>query len=315
MKQNLKQIIRKSLNKILGIDRYQLLFQMPSNVAMTIGYSQENRAIPNLTHPVSQLCTASQFDSVEYQRWVDEIKETARLHRKQWEFIYILSVLDYHQKLDKGVTGLGFGCGKEPIASVMAKYGCNILLSDLDNHDASQKGWVATNQHSSQLKDLHKKEVCEWKVFEENASFMTIDMNHIPINLPKFDFIWSSCALEHLGSLKHGMDFILNSSQYLNPGGIAVHTTEYNLSSNDLTIESNETSIYRKCDIEELVKELSIENFDVDPVNFYTGDRVEDGFIDIPPYSSDIHLKLLMSGAVTTSLGLVIHRPLETCIP
>ena len=67
MKQNFKQIIRKSLKKILGIDRSPLLFQMSSNITMTISDSHCD-AIPNLTHPVSQLCTASQFASVEYQR-------------------------------------------------------------------------------------------------------------------------------------------------------------------------------------------------------------------------------------------------------
>jgi 2-polyprenyl-3-methyl-5-hydroxy-6-metoxy-1,4-benzoquinol methylase len=308
------KVINKSLNQIKDLEKVVLVqaapqVQMPSQIRMTIGNNHKDLAIPNLEHPVSQLCTATQFSSTEYQRWANEIAEPIRLHRKQWEFVYILSVLNYHNKLSKGVTGIGFGCGKEPIASVMAKYGCQIVLSDLDNNDAALKGWVDTNQNSSQLKDLHKEEVCEWKNFEQNASFMNIDMNNIPNNLPKFDFIWSSCALEHLGSLRHGIDFILNSSQYLKPGGVAVHTTEYNLSSNDLTIETEGTSIYRKRDIEELVEELRQNNFDISPVNFFSGDRVEDGFIDVPPYSSDIHLKLLLSGTVTTSIGLVIYKP------
>jgi 2-polyprenyl-3-methyl-5-hydroxy-6-metoxy-1,4-benzoquinol methylase len=292
-----------------NIDSSPSLLQMPSHIKMTLCGSNDNPVIPSLENPGSQLCTASQFYSSEYKRWTDEIAEPHRLHRKQWEFVYILSVLDRYDKLNQGVTGIGFGCGKEPIASVMVNHGCKILLSDLNLDDASQKGWVASDEHSHQLKDLHKEEVCEWNIFEENASFMTIDMNHIPSDLPKFDFIWSSCALEHLGSLRHGIDFILNSSTYLKPGGIAVHTTEYNLSSNDLTIEAENICVYRRKDIEELVEELSMKNLEISPVNFFCGDRVEDGFIDVPPYSSDIHLKLLLSGTVTTSIGLVIHKP------
>jgi 2-polyprenyl-3-methyl-5-hydroxy-6-metoxy-1,4-benzoquinol methylase len=309
MKNTLKKIVSKLLNVVGNVNHPVPQFQMPSQIKMAISNSQENLVIPDLANPVSQLCTASQFYTPEYQRWSDEIKHPFQLHRKLWEFIYILSVLDRYQLLKTGVTGLGFGCGKEPIASVMAKYGCQITLSDLDSDIASQIGWTSTNQNSSQLRDLHREEVCEWEVFEKNASFMTIDMNHIPDDLPEFDFIWSSCALEHLGSLRHGIDFILNSSKYLNPGGIAIHTTEYNLSSNDSTIEAENLCVYRKKDIQGLVEELLEKGLEISPVNFFCGDRVEDGFIDVPPYNSDVHLKLLLSTVVTTSLGIVIHKP------
>lgn len=290
-----------------GVAMVTSQLQMPANVTRIIR-SETDYVLPTLENPVSQLCTAAQFYSSEYKRWADEMAVPVVLHRKQWEFVYILSVLNHYGKLNTGVTGLGFGCGKEPIASVMANYGCKIVLSDLDLQDASQKGWVSTNQHSVQLKDLHNEGVCEWEVFKENASFMTIDMNNIPGDLPKFDFIWSSCALEHLGSLRHGIDFIIKSSRYLKSGGIAVHTTEYNLSSNEETINSENLCFYRKKDIEELVEELSTKDFDIVPVNFFCGDRVEDGFIDVPPYNSDIHLKLLVSTLVSTSIGLIIHN-------
>jgi 2-polyprenyl-3-methyl-5-hydroxy-6-metoxy-1,4-benzoquinol methylase len=282
--------------------------QMPAHVTKVICNEMNEKISPTLERPVSQLCTASQFYSSEYERWADEMLVPVVLHRKQWEFVYILSVLNSYGKLNAGVSGLGFGCGKEPIASVMAKYGCKILLSDLDLQDASQKGWVSTNEHSAQLRDLHNEGVCDWEVFKDNASFMTIDMNDIPVDLPKVDFIWSACALEHLGSLQHGIDFIIKSSHYLKPGGIAVHTTEYNLSSNEKTINSENLCFYRKKDIEKLAKELSINDFDIIPVNFFCGDRVEDGFIDVPPYYSDIHLKLLVSTFVSTSIGLIVHN-------
>jgi 2-polyprenyl-3-methyl-5-hydroxy-6-metoxy-1,4-benzoquinol methylase len=292
-----------------NVDNLHSLFEMPYHIKEFICNGTNDTVEPTVEIPVTQLCTASQFYSAEYEHWTNEMSLTVVLHRKQWEFVYILSVLNYYGKLNSEVSGLGFGCGKEPIASVMANHGCKIVLSDLDVQDASQKGWVSTNQHSVQLKDLHNAEVCEWEVFKKNASFITIDMNNIPLDLPKFDFIWSSCALELLGSLRHGIDFIINSSRHLKPGGVAVHTTEYNLSSNEKTVNDENLCFYRRKDIEELIKESLTKNFNIVPVNFFCGDRVEDGFIDIPPYTSDIHLKLLASTIVSTSIGLIVRKP------
>ena len=50
-------------------------------------------AEPTLEMIGSQLCTASQFLSPTYQKWCDSICERPRLHRKQWEFVYVLQAL------------------------------------------------------------------------------------------------------------------------------------------------------------------------------------------------------------------------------
>ncbi|MBV5337004.1 MAG: hypothetical protein J0653_03215, partial [Deltaproteobacteria bacterium] len=71
------------------------------------------------------------------------------------------------------------------------------------------------------------------------------------------DFCWSSCSLEHLGSIKAGLDFIKASLKTLKVGGVAVHTTEYNVSSDEATIDNNPTLVlFRRCDIQGLVEEL-----------------------------------------------------------
>ena len=57
--------------------------------------------------------------------------------------------------------------------------------------------------------------------------FRAVDMNDIPPDLRGFDFTWSSCALEHLGTLRAGADFVVEQMTCLRPGGVAVHTTEY----------------------------------------------------------------------------------------
>jgi 2-polyprenyl-3-methyl-5-hydroxy-6-metoxy-1,4-benzoquinol methylase len=67
--------------------------------------------------------------------------------------------------------------------------------------------------------------------FKARVSYRTLDMNFIPDDLHgKFDFVWSTCSVEHVGSILLGQRFIINTLNLLKPGGIAIHTVEFNLS-------------------------------------------------------------------------------------
>jgi hypothetical protein len=89
----------------------------------------------------------------------------------------------------------------------------------------------------------------------------------------KYDFIWSSCALEHLGSLQAGLDFILRSCAMLTAGGIAVHTTEFNVGSDTDTIEEGDSVIYRRRDILGLCERLRRAGFDLARPDFDVGNH------------------------------------------
>jgi hypothetical protein len=90
-------------------------------------------------------------------------------------------------------------------------------------------------------------------------------------------------------------------------GGLAVHTTEFNVGSNELTHEEGGTVIYRRRDIDELVMRLSNAGHQV-KVNYNFGDQPADYNVDVPPYTHDVHLKLHLMGHTTTSIGLVIRK-------
>ena len=131
-------------------------------------------------------------------------------------------------------------------------------------------------------------------------------MNSIPADLRGFDFTWSSCALEHLGSLAAGADFVVAQMECLEPGGVAVHTTEYLVASNDATVEAGGTVFYRRRDIEALADQLRGAGHHID-VDFTLGATPEDLHVDVPPYT-DVHLRTRLGGYVTTSLALVITK-------
>ena len=229
------------------------------------------------------------------------------MHRKIWEWCFITQALFERNLLIDGKKGLGFAVGTEPLASKFCSLGASVHATDVATDIASKKGWIDTNQHASNLESLNSRRLCDELVFAEKCSFDNVDMNYIPDNLRNYDFIWSSCALEHLGSLELGEQFIYNSLKCLKPGGIAVHTTEYNFSSNTKTVKTGDTVLYRKQDIENIVTNLHRDEHLIE-MNFSGGDMPEDHFIDLPPYKHNPHLKLKFANYVITSAALIIQK-------
>ncbi len=276
---------------------------------MNISALLSNRLGPSLT---SCLCIQAHWDTRWFPRWSTEMKENpTNLHRKLWEYCFITQVLYERGMLREGIKGLGFAVGKEPLSSLFASYGSHVLATDLDYKQSQQGGWVETNQHANALADLNERGLCEPKQFEQFVDFQSVDMNAIPENLQGFDFLWSCCAFEHLGSIQQGLDFVYNAMNCLKPGGVAVHTSDFNLSSNDETIDHDKDVLFRKRDILELVRRSKRAGHYVAPLNFFTGWGETDRFISRPPYIQDsMHLKLRIESYVATSIGLIIHKRL-----
>lgn len=259
--------------------------------------------------PVSQLCTQSQFSEPSYAYWCREIREIPRYHRKQWEFTYISQALAMHGMLAPARRGIGFGVGREPLAALFAARGCQITATDLETDAAKTKGWVSTDQHATQAAMLNDRGICQADLFERNVEFRFADMNRIDVDCEQnfYDFCWSACSLEHLGSIDAGLHFIENSVKMLRPGGLAVHTTEYNCLSNDETLMSGPTVLFRRRDIETLLDRLAARGHS-SVLNLTPGDGELDTHVDVPPYSTDRHLRLRLERFVTTSIGLIIRR-------
>ena len=269
----------------------------------------ETAGEPCLVRPVSQACTEGQFYEPAYAYWCEQFKEQPRTHRKQWEFCYILQALATRGKLAPQFRGLGFGVGEEPLTAIFASHGIEVTATDLDPQRAADAGWTETAQHARALQDLNDRGLCPQDRFTALVRFETVDMNAIPASLRDFDFTWSACALEHLGSLKHGAEFILNSLRTLRPGGVAVHTTEYNLDNGSGTLEQGATVLFRRQDLEPVLRAAVSQGCEVS-VNWSPGAGQLDSHIDCPPYSPDRHLKLSIEPYVTTSIGLIIEKPL-----
>ncbi len=109
-----------------------------------------------------------------------------------------------------------------------------------------------------------------------------------------------------MGRWRAGMDFVVAQMSCLRPGGVAVHTTEYLVSSNESTVEAGGTVFYRRRDIEALVARLRRAGHAVD-IDYTLGSTPDDVHVDVPPYT-DVHLRTELAGYVTTSLALIVTK-------
>ncbi|MEO7324999.1 MAG: class I SAM-dependent methyltransferase [Dokdonella sp.] len=256
-----------------------------------------------------QSCTQRQIDSHAFRFWASRLRERpGKLQRKLWEWCYIAQALYERGRLESGRRGLGFAVGTEPLTSLFAKMGCTITATDLGRSGSDRAGWVTTNQNAASLADLNVRGICEPNELASRASFRAVDMKKIPTDLRDYDFLWSSCAMEHLGSLDAGMAFVRNAMNCLAPGGIAVHTTELNCESDDKTWETEHDVVYRKKDLLRLASGLTEAGFKVAPFNFDLGDSKADGLVNEPPYNTQGSLKPRIGGFVSTSFGLIIEK-------
>ena len=257
----------------------------------------------------SSLCRQRDFDTRWFRDWIPRLATQMRYHRGLWEWIYVSEALRERGALAVGGRGLGFGVGAEPLPAAFASFGCRITATDLPLTEATRKGWAGGIQYAGKLEGLSNTQICPEEQFVRLVDFRNCDMNDVPADLRDFDFCWSCCSLEHLGSLEAGMRFLERSLDALRPGGVAVHTTEFNLSSDTTTIERGPTVLYRRRDLMRLADRLRARGHDIAPLDLEPGEQVLDRFVDLPPYQAwEPHLRLEIMGYASTSVAIIARR-------
>jgi len=278
-------------------------------------------SVPRI-HPLGwKATTQADLESDWAAYWLNQLKVGFIYHRKLWESVYFLQSLHNHGLLRPDVRGLGFGCGEEPFPSYFASRGMRTTVTDQAPDAAASQGWAKTNEYASSLERCHVAHLVDRDAFFRLTDLQYVDMNAIPSTLRDYDFCWSICALEHLGSIEKGLTFIENSLDTLRPGGVAVHTTEFAFFDDERVIDNWACVYYKRRHFIDLAERLRKRGYVVPDIDFRLGDGPMDRFIDLPPYAHQVsesvrslfpdqaHLKLANDGFASTCFGMVIVKP------
>jgi hypothetical protein len=305
-----------------------------NNLALTVkffGYDLARRLAEDLPPPQqleahavnlqSKASTQADLESDWAAYWCAELKTPRIFHRKLWEFAFVLQALWERGMIRADKHGLGFGCGHEPIPSYLASKGVQLTVTDMAPEEAKSKGWMNTNQHTTTIDTAFMPQLVDRATFDRNVALRYVNMNAIPDDLTGYDFCWSICALEHLGSVAAGLAFIRNSLATLRPGGMAIHTTEFNFLDENQTIDNWPTVLFQRRHFTQLAKQLRQAGHDISELDFRVGDKPLDKFIDVPPFAHDWpqtiapewadsprHLKVSIDGFACTCFGLIIRK-------
>ena len=261
---------------------------------------------PNDTYMTASTPLTRDFLHPKFAEFAARFGIPVNLHRKGWEWAFIHERLSRAGMLRPGKRGLGFGVGREGLPALFASEGVAVTATD---SPSDEQNWSDSDQYGGSPEHLFHPHIISRELFDERVRFEPCDMTRLPAHLSGYDFCWSSCCFEHLGNLQRGFDFVVESlERTLVIGGVACHTTELNLSSDEETIETGRDVIYRRQDLLRLCNMLEDRGHQVDALNIEPGTLPPDYLVDVPPYRGNPHLKLLIDKFVTTSAGLMIRR-------
>lgn len=246
---------------------------------------------------------AADFEQPWFQSRVRELRSAFKLHRKLWEHASIAQA--FHDRIYSGGKVLGFGVGKEPLPAWFAARGAHVVATDRPDPGV----WL-TQQHARGLDELRREGICDDETFRERVTYAPADMRNLPDELCRgeFDMTWSSSCFEHLGSINAGLDFFCAQMRCLKQGGIAVHTTEYNIASNSHTLEHPELVVFRRVDFERLEARLRAQGDCLWPITLTGGDSPADQYVDREPFQTEPHLNIHLGGHTFTSVLLIAMR-------
>lgn len=307
IKYNIKNFGYQLATEISGANKSQIAIQEFINIGLK-----------------SKPTTQEDMESSWLKYWADQLKIKPIMHRKIWELCYVPQAIYEKFENIRGKKGIVFGAGEEPLPALFASKGAEITVTDLHPDKVAGMGWAESNQHTDSLEKVYYENIIDRKTFKEKVSLRYVDMNDISSDLDgEYDFCWSVCALEHLGSIQNGLDFIENSLRTLKPGGLSVHTTEYNYTNEVESLDNWPTVFFQDKHFKQLAEKLKGKGYEFAELSFDIGNKPLDRYIDIPPYSEGegwitkanwgnvnqhAHLKLSVDGFPCTSFGMIINK-------
>jgi SAM-dependent methyltransferase len=262
----------------------------------------------------SKICDAADWFDPEVQQVIqEELKEPAKLHRKQWEFAMIFLTLCKLGLLTDQKTGLSLGGGNERVLYSIARHIKKLIVTDLYDNNTS---WDCARTTDP---DEFIKANKPFPVDDEKLQALKMDMRFLDFAGCTFDFCYSSCAIEHIGDYNDFLQHFNEVNRVLKDGGIYVLTTE--LQFGERTIADQNNFIFEKEYLSRLISESDLDfvtDADVSlarnrvnypfPSNIRNLSFTGNNFIAEKLFNEFPHLFLLKGNVPFTSVLLVLRK-------
>jgi SAM-dependent methyltransferase len=201
---------------------------------------------------ISKFCDAADWFDPEVGEIIDlDLREPSRLHRKQWEFAMIFLVLRRLGMVRPDRVGLSLGGGTERLLYSLAHLIKHMTVTDLYDPDTV---WdcARTNDPNEFVHVMRPFDVDDSKYHA-----VRMDMRSLDCDDRSFDFCYSSCSIEHIGSDADFLRHFDEVSRVLKDGGIYVFTTE--ISFINSTIQDPGNYVFAPDYLTDLVSRSSLE--------------------------------------------------------
>ena len=263
---------------------------------------------------LSKICDASDWFDPEFNGVVKkELCEEPRFHRKQWEFAMIYLALEKLGMLKNDKLGLSLGGGNERVLYSIANHVNKLIVTDLYDTDTT---WdcAKTGDPNEFIRSSKP-----FPIDDDKIEAMRMDMRYLDFEDNKFDFCYSSCAIEHIGGFEDFVQHLNEVYRTLKEGGVYVFTTEFQFGS--ATIKDPNNYIFSPSFINHLIdncKLTPVTNPDVsltdhvanmpfpsNVVNLMSdrGSHISNGIMENFP-----HLVLLRGKYPFTSILLILRK-------
>ncbi len=200
---------------------------------------------------ISKICDAADWFDPEFQSVVqDELRETARFHRKQWEFAMIFLTLKKLEFLNDDKIGLSLGGGNERVLYAISNRIKKLYVTDL--YDDSTSWDCARTDDPDEFIKLSKP----FDYDESKIKALRMDMRKLDFEDNTFDFCYSSCAVEHIGDFEDFINHFNEVYRCLKNDGVYVFTTE--LSFSDVTIKDPNNYIFSSKYLNSIIQQIRL---------------------------------------------------------
>ncbi|MCK6586266.1 MAG: class I SAM-dependent methyltransferase [Polyangiaceae bacterium] len=160
-----------------------------------------------------KLCDAMDFFRPGFVEHMARVGELPWFHAKQWEYFQLLETRRVYAPNARVLVGLGCGC--ELTIPPLAEGAEEVIATDLYGRKGA---WDVAQRRPDEVYPQLK-----------NLRVHSMDMRKIDLPPGSADFVWSLCAVEHVGGIDEVADTLRQAGRLLSDSGVLFVSTEYNL--------------------------------------------------------------------------------------